>query len=163
MVTVVDRGGMGVNNFDLSKPAFEQLAVSRTSNRGSDPTDSQSTDAGTIEVTWSWDNGFDPATGAQNQAGLAAVAIDGKVGGSSTSAAVAAVGTSVASTAAVESSPIATSTTALAAGADGVAPVDTSAVPVVSSAAATTSAESTAEPSGDRRGGRQSKRCAAQL
>jgi len=29
VVTVVDRGSMGVNNFDLSVPAFEQLSVSR--------------------------------------------------------------------------------------------------------------------------------------
>jgi hypothetical protein len=27
VVTIVDRGTMGVNNFDLSTPAFEQLAV----------------------------------------------------------------------------------------------------------------------------------------
>jgi len=168
VVTVVERGGpeMGINNFDLSKAAFEQLSVSTlqigTLELTLHSTEPGSTEPGKIDVTWSWDDGFDPATGTQDKAGLEAVLLDGEVGGGETSAAatspLAAVGTSAVPTAAVETSPIASSATALAAGADAVAPVDTSAVPVVSSAPASTSA-----PTGDGSGGRQSKRCAAQL
>jgi hypothetical protein len=135
------------------------------------------TDPGKLAVTWSWNDGFDPATGTQDKAGLEAVALGGEAGGGDAAAVatspIAAVGTSVASTPASEA-------TALAAGVDAAAvpidptiasvpPVDPSAgpvvpaVPAVSSAASSASSGNPGRPTGYGGGSRQSKRCAAQL
>ena len=183
---------MGVNNFDLDQAAFEFFAVSQSPHTFQQRLTLQPVGDGHFAVTWSWNGGFDPATGTQDKAGLEAVAVAGATVGGSAAAAVtspvAAVGTSVASTPVSGTTTPAAAADAAAEPADTsiasvpavapvstvpVAPVDPTAAPVAPSAASVTpavpavsSAASSAavgRPTGHRGGGRQSRRCAAQL
>lgn len=137
--------------------------------------------AGHIEVTWTWNDGFDPATGTLDKAGLAAAAIGGVIAPADGDTAAAAVSPPVA--AGTSATP---ETTALAAGADtAVAPVDPVApavapadtpvaaiapvapvVPAASSVSSTSASapvENAGKPTGYGGRGKPAKRCAAQL